>query len=168
MKRIRFILSFMYTFLLRFCKEAPQEYFPNYNDDPTNPSVQPRVLGVWLDSPRPSWWRKTGVFGKQNGSLPMGYRLGRSLVRFNKKMLSNSVIPNVNLKPEEIGFARLRTDEGFSVDGPKFEWRISGNFILGKSYTITVKNEVKDITNLHLSQDYKHSIYEQFLRITYT
>ncbi len=117
MKRIRFILSFMYTFLLRFCKEAPQEYFPNYNDDPTNPSVQPRVLGVWLDSPRPSWWRKTGVFGKQNGSLPMGYRLGRSLVRFNKKMLSNSVIPNVDLKPEEIGFARLRTDEGFSVDG---------------------------------------------------
>lgn len=169
MKSMSFILCFIFTFLFLSCKEGPQEYSQNYSDDPTNPSIQPRVVGVWLDSPRPYWWWKTGGLGKQNDSLPIGYRPGRLLVRFNKIMLSYTVIPNVNLTPEEVEFARLDTRGGFSLDGQTFEWPVSGNFKLGKSYTITVKKEVTDITNLHLSQDYKHSIIpEQFLRITYT
>ncbi|MDP2208931.1 MAG: Ig-like domain-containing protein [Bacteroidota bacterium] len=169
MKSMSFILCFIFMFLFLSCKEAPQEYSQNYSDDPTNPSIQPRVVGVWLDSPRPYWWRKTGGLGKQNDSLPIGYRPERLLVRFNKIMLSYTVIPNINLTPEEVGFALLSTRGGFSLDGQTFEWPVSGNFKLGKSYTITVKKEVTDITNLHLSQDYKHSIIpEQFLRITYT
>lgn len=161
-----FILCLIFTFLFLSCKEGPQEISQNYADDPTNPSVQPRVVGVWLDSPRPYWWRKTNEFGNQNDSMPIGYKPGRLFVRFNKIMLSYTVIPNVNLTPQEIGFASLHNDHGFSIDGQTFELPLYGIFKLKNSYTITIKKEVSDITNLNLSQDYNHLLIpEPHLRI---
>lgn len=169
MKSMSFILCFIITFLFLSCKEAPQEIQGEFGDGPADPSIQPRVVGVWFDSPREYWWWKTNLFSKQNDSLPIGYRPRRLLVRFNKIMKSYTVIPNIKLTPAEDGYARLNTREAFSIDGQTFEWPIYGNFKLGKSYTVTVKKEVTDITNLNLSQDYKHSIIpEPYLRIIYT
>lgn len=169
MKSISIFLCFIFAFLFLSCKEGPQEVQGEFGDGPADPSIQPRVVGVWFDSPRQYWWWKTNLFSKQNDSLPIGYRPGRLLVRFNKIMKSYTVIPNITLTPVEDDYARLNTREAFSIDGQTFEFPIYGNFKIGKSYTVTVKKEVTDITTRNLYGDFQHSLLpEPYLRIINT
>ncbi|MDI6804109.1 MAG: Ig-like domain-containing protein [Bacteroidota bacterium] len=154
MKSMNLVLCFIFTFLFLSCKEGPQELSQDYRDDPTNPSIQPKVIWVWIDSPRP-YGRWNMLPGKQNDSLPVGYRPGRLLISFNKIMVSYSVIPNVTISSTENDYPQLSTYGAYSADGQTFEWPIYGNFKVAKQYLIIVDKSVRDVTNLNLSEDYK-------------
>ncbi|MBA4313640.1 MAG: hypothetical protein C0417_13530 [Chlorobiaceae bacterium] len=121
-------------------------------EDPTDPSVAPRVVWVWLDSQRP-YYRIWDKLQKLSDSLPIGYTPGRLLIRFNKIMLSYTVIPNVTLLPKDDGFAQLSTYGAISIDGQTFEFPIYGYFKVGQSYTVTVGKEATDVTYRKLESD---------------
>ncbi|MBI4811486.1 MAG: Ig-like domain-containing protein, partial [Ignavibacteriales bacterium] len=102
-------------------------------------------------------------------TLPIGYIPGRLLIRFNKIMLSYTVIPNVTLLPKEDGFAYLNTWGAISIDGQTFEFPIYNYFKVAKSYTITVGEEATDITYRKLEMAYqKVLVPEPTLRVTNT
>jgi len=169
MKTLRPYLFCLGTILyLAGCVEGPrgpQGPTGPSGDDPTDPHIAPKVVWIWLDSPRPYGWRID--FQKQSDSLPIGYIPGRLLIRFNKIMVSYTVIPNVTLEPCESGFACLNKWGAFSIDGQTFEFPIFQPFKVAKSYTVKVGHDATDITNRKLEMDYeKVLVPEPTLRIT--
>jgi len=169
MKTLKLILIFSVSIgFLWNCKEGPQGPAGPPGEDPTDPNIAPRVVWIWLDSPRPICFRCNSL-QKQNDSLPIGYTPGRLFIRFNKIMLSYTVIPNVILTPKEDGFAYLSPWGAISIDGQTFELPINGYFKVGKTYTVTVKKEVTDVTNRKLQNDYQnYLIPEPVFRIVNT
>ncbi len=154
--------------LLISCKEGPQGPAGPSAEDPTDPNIAPRVVWVWLDSQRPYYWRIDN-YTQQSDTLPIGYIPGRLLIRFNKIMVSYTVIPNVTLLPKEDGFAYLSPWGAISIDGQTFELPVYGYFKVAKSYTVTVGKEATDVTNRKLGIDYqKVLVPEPVLRIRTT
>ena len=150
------------------CKEGPQGPAGPTGEDPTDPNIAPRVVWIWLDSPRPICYF-CNSFKKQTDSLPIGYTPGRLFIRFNKIMVSYTVIPNVILSPREDGFAYLSSWGAISIDGQTFELPINGYFKVGKPYTVTVKKEATDVTNRKMMNNYQnHLIPEPVFRIVST
>jgi hypothetical protein len=168
MKTLLYI-CFLPLLFLSSCKEGPQGPAGSTGpagEDPTDPNIVPRVVWVWLDSPRPIC---RYCFKLHNDSLPIGYTPGRLLIRFNKIMVSYTVIPNVTLLPKEDGFAYLSSWGANSIDGQTFEWPVYGYFKIGQSYTITVGKEATDVTNRKLVTDYQRVLIpEPVLRIVDT
>ncbi len=154
MKRINLFLGLTLTILFLSCEEGTQGIQGEFGNGPADPSIQPRVEWVWIDSHRP-YWRDIFIPHKQIDSLPIGYRPGRLLVRFNKIMVSYTVIHNVTISSTEDDYPQLSTYGAYSVDGQTFEWPILGRFKVAKQYLITVNKNVRDVTNLNLSEDYK-------------
>ncbi len=168
MKRISLFLGLTLTILFLSCKEDTQGIQGEFGEGPADPSIQPRVVWVWLDSPRPySRWDLI-IPNKHNDSLPIGYSPGRLLVRFNKIMLSYTVIPNVSISPSGDDQPQLSTYGSYSVDGQTFEWPIYGKFKIKQTYQITVSKKATDVNNLTINTDYIKSIIpEPNLRIRY-
>jgi hypothetical protein len=165
------LICFLPLLFLSSCREGPRgPTGPTgpAGEDPTDPNIAPRVVWVWLDSPRP-YYRIWDSYSKQSDSLPMGYIPGRLLIRFNKIMVSYTVIPNVTLVPKEDGFAYLSTWGATSIDGQTFELPVYNYFKVAKSYTVTVSKEATDATDRKLGIDYqKVLVPEPVLRIVDT
>ena len=167
MKTLLLIFSLPLLFLSS-CREGPRGPAGSTgppSEDPTDPNIAPRVVWVWLDSPRP-YYRIWDSYSKQSDSLPMGYIPGRLLIRFNKIMVSYTVIPNVTLVPKEDGFAYLSSWGAISIDGQTFELPVYNYFKVAQAYTIKVGKEATDVTNRKLGNDYqKVLVPEPVLRI---
>jgi hypothetical protein len=167
MKTLLLICSALLLFLIS-CKEGPQGPAGPPAEDPTDPNIAPRVVWVWLDSQRPYYWI-CDSYSKLSDSLPIGYIPGRLLIRFNKIMVSYTVIPNVTLLPKEDGYAYLSAWGATSIDGQTFELPIYGYFKLGHTYTVTVGKEATDVTNRKLGINFqKVLVPEPVLRIRTT
>jgi len=168
MKTLLLICSILLLLLIS-CKEGPQGPAGPPGEDPTDPNIAPRVVWVWLDSPRPYYYIVWDGASAHTDSLPIGYYPGRLLIRFNKIMVSYTVIPNVTLLPKEDGYAYLSIWGASSIDGQTFELPLYGNFKLGHNYTVTVGKEATDVTNRKLGFDYqKVLVPEPVLRIRTT
>ncbi len=165
------LICFLPLLFLSSCREGPRgPTGPTGppSEDPTDPNIAPRVVWVWLDSPRP-YCRYCPILDIQSDSLPIGYTPGRLLIRFNKIMVSYTVIPNVTLVPKEDGFAYLSTWGATSIDGQTFELPVYNYFKVAKSYTVTVSKEATDATDRKLGIDYqKVLVPEPVLRIINT
>jgi hypothetical protein len=126
-------------------------------EDPTDPSVEPRVVWAWLESPR-YYYREWDKSEAHSDTLPFGYYPGRLLIRFNKIMIGYTVIPNASLWPKEDGFASISSSGATTFDGQTFEFPINGMFKVAKPYTIVVGKGATDVTDLKLESEYRKDI----------
>jgi hypothetical protein len=165
LKNITTLVFFGFIFLS--CQNAPNGATNPTGSELTDPSIPPKVEFVWVDSPRPYYYYRlsNNISENKNDPPPPGYIPGRLLVRFNKLMVSYTVLKNVTLSPEDDGYANIDYHGAYSIDGQTFEWPVYNTFKVATKYKIKISGDAEDVNGRKLLGEYqKELIPEPVLR----
>jgi hypothetical protein len=160
MNKVMFFILGIFTIGFLSCRNAPTGATNPSGSELTDPSIPPKVEFVWVDSPRPYYYyRDLYTLPKTNNDPPPpGYIPGRLLVRFNKIMVSYTVLKNVTLASEDIGYAHLNYNEAYSIDGQTFEWPVYNTFKVATKYQIKINGDAEDVNGRKLLGEYQKEL----------